>query len=260
MKAASKEWYETSEWYSLPPEVSENLRWYEITFLKEFTPCKDKKVLNIGCGRNIFLKKLKELGCRVIAMDINEKIIEFTKNVLGIEDVHTYDVLDFARNYKGKKFDTIIFFEVLEHLESPKEFIENLKGILEEDGDIVFSVPSRQRIMPSKDMWDYPPHHLTRWNIGSTKKFLEINGYHVEIIYLSPLSAEDLLSVFRVYFGTKYLEDKITKGDKRLLVTQTFKILFKFRVVFYNMLAIIFRFLIKSQGLNIYAVARVKNR
>ena len=35
MKAAGKEWYESSEWYVFPTEASEDLGWYEKIFLED---------------------------------------------------------------------------------------------------------------------------------------------------------------------------------------------------------------------------------
>ena len=258
MKGAHKEWYERSEWYNLPEEVLGNLRWYERTFIQEDFIFGKKKVLNIGCGRNVFLKKLKEMKCDVTAVDISERIIEFTKNTLGIRDAYACDILEFIRGYRKEKFDVIVSFEVLEHHEYPWAFIRELESIMEEDGRIVLSVPNRERIMPSKDVWDYPPHHLTRWNTSCLRNFLEDSGYVVERIIISPFSAEDLLAVFRLYFGTRFLENRIKSGDKSPLITFAFRALFKLRVVFYNILAVIGRSFTRTKGLNIYAVARLK--
>lgn len=259
MKAGGKEWYEASEWYSIPSVISEDIRWYEKVFLKEWVVCKGRRILNIGCGRNAFLKKLKEAGCHVTAVDINEKVIHFTKNILGIEDAYAGDVLDFIVSYKGEKFDAVVFFEVLEHLENPQDFVKNLKMVLKNDDCIVLSVPNMKRFLPSKDTWDYPPHHLTRWNTKTIRTFLKISGYRIEKIKISPLTAEDFLDLFRIYFGTIYLENKIKEGDKRLMIKLIFHVLFKFRVIVYNILAIILGSFIKTKGLNLYVVAKVKN-
>ncbi len=265
MKSGGKKWYATSEWYAIPAEVSEDLRWYEMFFLKEHTPCNDKRVLNIGCGKNIFLRRLKELGCSVTAVDINEKIIDFTKNVLGIENAYTSEVLDFIRNCKGKKFDVVVFFEVLEHLENPGEFIRGLKNILEENGIIVLSVPNRERILPSKDIWDYPPHHLTRWNTKSLKNFLEINGYKLEKVSISPITADSFVKLLKSNFNTWSIEEKIKqaddkKSDQRIMIAFMFEMLFKLRMLLYKIIEIIMRIFLKTEGLNIYAVARIKNK
>ena len=257
MKGASKKWYETSEWYDVPGTPSDGLRWYESTVIQEDFVAENKRVLNIGCGRNLFLKKLKGMKCDVTAVDINERIIQFTKDTLGIADAHACNILEFIRDYKEEGFDIIIGFELLEHLESPGAFIRELKNILKENGRIVLSVPNRERIMPSKDVWDYPPHHLTRWHPNSLRNQLESNGYIVEKMIISPLSAEDLLAVLRLYFGTKFLEDKMKSGATSPLITFGFKVLFKVRVVFYNILAVVGRNFMRTKGLNIYTVGRL---
>jgi 2-polyprenyl-3-methyl-5-hydroxy-6-metoxy-1,4-benzoquinol methylase len=264
MKSAGKEWYESSDLYQEPQTVSDYLQWPEKLLLKDIGLSKDLNILNIGCGKTIFLKKLKESGCMVTGVDINEKMIRFTKNILGIENVHVSEISDFIDNYQGKKFDIIVFFEVLEHLENPAEFVNNLKNILSGSGIIVFSVPNRERFLPSKHIVDYPPHHLTRWNSKSIKSFLEYNDYIADKIMISPFTAEVILQLFGIFFGTKHLEKKIEKGDNRILIKTSYKILFKFRVIFYNVLAIILRVLlktkIKTKGVDIYAVARIKNK
>jgi SAM-dependent methyltransferase len=264
MKSAGKEWYETSELYQEPQTVSDYLQWPEKLLLKDIGLSKNLNILNIGCGKTIFLKKLKESGCMVTGVDINEKMIRFTKNILGVENAHACEISDFIRNYQGEKFDIVVFFEVLEHLENPSEFVNDLKNILSGSGLIVFSVPNRERFLPSKHLADYPPHHLTRWSTNSIRNFLEINDYSVDRIIISPFTAEILFHLFGIFFGTEYLENKIKKGDKRILITISYKLLFKFRVIFYNVLAIALRTLlkpkIKPKGIDIYAVAKVKNK
>ena len=257
MKGAGEEWYERSEWYDLPETASDRLRWYESTLIKEDFMLGEKRVLNVGCGRNAFLKKLKGMKCDVTAVDISERIIEFTKGTLGISNAHACDILEFIKGYREEKFDIVVCFELLEHLESPGEFIRELKNILKENGRIVLSVPNRERIMPSKDVWDYPPHHLTRWNTSSLRNFLEDNGCVVEKMIISPLSAEDLLAVLRLYFGTKFLEDRMKSGDVSPILTFGFQVLFKARVVFYNILAVVGRSFVRTNGLNLYTVGRL---
>ncbi len=264
MKSAEKEWYERSEWYAFPTEASEDLSWYEKIFLEDYSLYKGKKILNIGCGRNDFLKRLKESGCNVTALDINESIIEFTKKVLEIEDVHSCEVLDFIRDYKGDKFDIIIFFEVLEHLESPGEFIDGIKSILNEDGNIVFSVPNRERLRPSDVPWDYPPHHLTRWNTESLNNFLELNGCLVRKMLVSPLTADSFVRLIKAQFDTKVIENTIQnsdakKVDQNRLKAVIYSICYKLRMLFYKTVETIGNIFIKNRGINIYTVAGRKN-
>jgi SAM-dependent methyltransferase len=255
MKGGTGEWY--AEIYELSPVLSEDIQWHEEVFLKEDVAWKDKKILNIGCGRNTFLKVLKDKNCDITAIDINNRVVDFTKNVLGIEKAFTCDISEFIKNYKGDKFDYIIFFEVLEHLENPGDFMINLKDIVKNTGKIFFSVPNRERIFAHRMERDSPPHHLTRWSGQSLKKMLSIYGYCADKITISPFSADDALRTFKIYFGTLYFKEKIKKGCTGVFIVFFFRFLFKVRVGFYKILAAAMRIFTK-RGYQIYIAAHKK--
>ena len=83
---------------------------------------------------------------------------------------------------KNLKFDVITFFEVLEHQDKPREFLEMVKGLLKEGGYIAGSVPNRERLFAEIDWkdrfhWDYPPHHFLRFSKPSLEKALNFAGF-----------------------------------------------------------------------------------
>lgn len=49
---------------------------------------------------------------------------------------------EFAKK-EGLKFDVITFFEVLEHQDRPREFLERVKELLKPGGWLAGSVPKR---------------------------------------------------------------------------------------------------------------------
>ena len=257
MKCPGSEWYEKSEWYNFGlSHPTTDLRWYENVFLRE--PFHDGKglLLNIGCGKNTFLKLLKDRGYKVWAVDFNKDAVNFTQDVLGINNAFAMDAREFARTYRGEGFDIIVSFEVLEHLDDPMGFVQLLQQILKPGGFMVISVPNRNRWRPHKDQWDYPPHHLTRWSAPSLNAFLSRNGFQVLRIAKAPLSAEELLDKLQIYFGTLWLEKRLNllkggKGGKILALV--FAFLFVIRVAFYNLLAVLFRPF--KEGPVLYAVA-----
>ena len=144
------------------------------------------------------------------------------------------------------------------------EFIQNLLKVLKPGGHIVLSVPNRNRMGPQRYSWDYPPHHLSRWSALSLRNFLEFNGYMVERLLISPITADDLISGLKSSFKTTYIEKKITmadtkKTDKKILISYIFNILFRMRMFLYKIMATAGNIFIRRKGLNIYALSRLKN-
>jgi len=84
----------------------------------------------------------------------------------------------FSKN-KEEKFDIITFFEVLEHIDNPLKFIQNLRGLLKPGGKIVLSTPSRNRILANLASWDFPPHHLSRWDIEAVSRIFKKIDFRV---------------------------------------------------------------------------------
>jgi hypothetical protein len=77
----------------------------------------------------------------------------------------------------------ITFFEILEHQDKPREFLEMVKGLLEEGGYIAGSVPNRERLFVEVDHLDYPPHHFLRFSKFSLEKALNFSGFKDVEVY-----------------------------------------------------------------------------
>jgi len=109
--------------------------------------------------------------------------VENVKRNLGIDTVFARSLEEFYEYAKEKnlKFDVITFFEVLEHQDKPREFLEMVKGLLKDGGYIVESVPNRERLFVEIG-WkyfhgDHPPHHFLRFSKYSLEKALNFSGF-----------------------------------------------------------------------------------
>ena len=157
----------------------------------------------------------------------------------------------------GEKYDFVVFFEVLEHLENPGAFLLALKKILSPSGRIVFSTPNRMRFLPQTHWADYPPHHLTRWSREATRCALEKNGFMVEQSFISPVSAEQLFYAFGFDFWTGKLGKYTDEGKKYLFFSGYTGFCSKCRVIFYNLIAFGLRPFCPGKGTYLYTVATI---
>jgi len=162
---------------------------------------KGTKVLEIGCGTGDLLAKLKHRGCKVWGVDIDPVAINFIKKHFKLENAYAMSGDEFFRLPNLPKFDIVIFFELIEHLDNPLEFVQNISKLLKDDGMIVLSTPSRERVLPNLLECDFPPHHLIRWNEEAlTNLFKKINFKIIRICYTDQLKflLESLNHKFRL--------------------------------------------------------------
>jgi 2-polyprenyl-3-methyl-5-hydroxy-6-metoxy-1,4-benzoquinol methylase len=195
--------------------VGTRLREYHKAFFKYFPSNVRGKLLDVGCGDGRFLRYAKEQGFEVWGIDFDKKSVENVKRNLGIDTVFAMSLEEFYEYAKEKnlKFDVITFFEVLEHQDKPREFLEMVKGLLKEGGYIAGSVPNRERLFV-EEFWkhfhaDYPPHHFLRFSKSSLEKALNFSGLKdVEVYRLD-------FSFIRLFF---HLERKLFGNLDRLKI------------------------------------------
>jgi 2-polyprenyl-3-methyl-5-hydroxy-6-metoxy-1,4-benzoquinol methylase len=147
------------------------------------------KLLDVGCGDGRFLKHAKEQGFEVWGIDFDKKSVENVKRNLNIDTVFAMSLEEFYEYAKEKnlKFDVITFFEVLEHQDKPREFLEMVKGLLKEGGYIAGSAPNRESLFVEIS-WkyfhgDHPPHHFLRFSKSSLEKALNFSGFKDVEVY-----------------------------------------------------------------------------
>ena len=198
MKNPGPQWYQqfTLRWG--PPAGREPLvpfwriRCLESIIARE--PKREMRVLDVGCGYGSFLDAARSRGCAVSGIDFDEKKVAFAR-ARGIEDARVAAFETYASENPGKKFDIITFFQVLEHVDDPISFIENVAALLAPGGYILFDVPNRRGLLRSATgIMDYPPHHLTRWDMTALSVFLD--GHDFSVIY-----SDDRLFPFRHFYA-----------------------------------------------------------
>lgn len=137
---------------------------------------KNGDILDIGCGDSYFDYKLMD------------KIDNFNKfygiDIFAEKEIHdkNYYVVNDYKKIKNKKFDTILMFDVLEHVENDYEFLKNtVYSLLKDDGKIIMTVPAYQFLFSKHDM---KLKHYRRYNIKRIKdialksKFKIVNYYY----------------------------------------------------------------------------------
>ena len=101
------------------------------------------KVSEFGAAAGRMTRLLRDnLHCRVTIVEIEEtayrKAMEYAEDGLcgDIED------LVWLEQWRDRRFDYILFVDVLEHLRQPQKILKAVSEILKEDGSVLLSVPN----------------------------------------------------------------------------------------------------------------------
>jgi SAM-dependent methyltransferase len=194
LKHPGTSWYEESEIYGgrVFGAGRSHIYWNHRQFLKE-PSCKGR-LLDIACGEGILLNAARQAGYSVTGVDFDDTAVKVARASLGLQRVYAMSLEDFI-SQSNDKFDVITFFEVLEHLDNPREFLLSVRRLLKAGGHIALSVPNRLRWKPMLTFAgiDFPPHHFTRWDVDCLSRFLCANGFDIITIREQSMDIETIV-------------------------------------------------------------------
>lgn len=204
-----------------------------------------RKILEIGCGEGMLLERLTSQGeAWGIESNTAAAVIATSKGLRVCDQ----DLSIFRAMYPDARFEVIVFFQVLEHLPHPWEFLSDLKALLSSSGLIAFSVPNPDRYAVSleRERWDYPPHHLTRFSKQGLSLLLERGGFEVVCMIDRPTDETDVRDARRLLYRNLPIPRRVRQALKwplRLALTP----IAKMRVA-------------RSTGQDLYVVARPRRQ
>ena len=150
-----------------------------------------KTLLDVGCANGFFVRYAHEIGFEAYGLDASSLAIEWGEENFGLKGFLTVGhTLEDLLPHFPEKFQVITAFELVEHLENPLGFVQEIFERLEEGGIFLFSTPNRKtmgRLLGVKDERAYfiggerdaPPDYLSRFTSASHKKLLEKAGFEV---------------------------------------------------------------------------------
>lgn len=145
-----------------------------------------RHLLEVGCGDGGCGATFHRAGCRVVMMDVDERLVATAKKANDTEgiDIPTFvgDALDpEATFYSHGPFDIVLFRDVMEHLEDPVNALKIVKQHLSQDGVVFVVFPpyyspygAHQQILPRKTIAGIPYNKLPYLQLLPKAWFLRI--------------------------------------------------------------------------------------
>lgn len=156
---------------------------------------KNKTVLHIGATdypyhivkynkKELLHPKITTISKEIIGIDNNPESINYLKSK-GISDIYYGDIINnkYSKEVLVKKYDLILFPDVIEHLENPGLALRNIKQFMNKKTTLLLTTPN---------VWSYKyilnhfrktefnhPDHCVWFSEGTLKKLLSDCGYKV---------------------------------------------------------------------------------
>ena len=172
---------------------------------------KTGKILDIGCGRGLFLDVMRRGGWDTIGTEFNEETASYAIETYGLK-IFSGDISQ--HKLPTESLDVININQVLEHLKNPDKVIAESYRLLKKGGILIISVPNLRspQFAIGKENWFLLdlPFHLFHFTEEGLSKLLSKNEFNVKYIKrfsleISPFGwLQTLLNISGIRFNLLY--------------------------------------------------------
>ena len=141
------------------------------------------KVLDVGCGRGLFLDIMRRGGWHVAGSELNKETASYAENVYGLK-VYTGNI---AEHFLApESFQVINIRGVLEHLKEPDAMLSEAHRLLKKGGLLVILVPDIRsfEFKLGRENWFHLdlPYHLFQFTEEGLIRLLKKKGFKLRRI------------------------------------------------------------------------------
>lgn len=168
-------------------------------------------ILDIGAGRGWFLEEARKRGWRVYATEYSETAVE----LMDANGINAKSGALNPHNFEGVKFDIITSFEVIEHINNPKEELSIIYDLLRNGGLFYCTTPNFNSAMRYylKSAYNiiFYPEHLSYYTKSTLNRLLIQNGFKKRRLLTTGISLSRISS--SVNHGNERSADKGSKDE-----------------------------------------------
>lgn len=184
-----------------------------------------KKVLDLGCATGLLGEKLKsEKKCYVVGLEIDPVAAKQAEQKLdGVFVLNLDDISNIRSCLNREEFDVIVAVDVLEHLRNPEETLLQLKNHLENNGQLIVSVPNiahyQVRFQLLRGKFEYTEYgildetHLKFFTRKSISDLVKKCGFKIELVYYTV--SDSKLALITYFWPTLFANQFIVQAKKR---------------------------------------------
>ena len=141
------------------------------------------RLLEIGCGEGDFLVSAESAGWQVTGVEYSPAACDRARQRLKNGEMRCGELA--GAKLAGEQFDLCVISDVIEHVRSPRAFLEEIHRVLKPEGTLFIATPSidswSARIMQQKWM-EFKAEHLTYFDRQNLQTALFEAGYREIIV------------------------------------------------------------------------------
>ena len=126
-------------------------------------------VLEVGTGMGYGVEIVAPKSTRYITVDK-----QLPQNILQLDNVEYYEMEVPPIGFENSSFDTVVSFQVIEHIEKDIEFINEVSRVMRAGGQFIVSTPNAPMSLTRN------PWHVREYNADELRNLLECHFSKVE--------------------------------------------------------------------------------
>jgi SAM-dependent methyltransferase len=175
------------------PGVAEENYWFrrhEVVYRRLLDRCRDRDVLEAGCGEGYGADLIADVARRVIGLDYDESAVAHVRARYPRVDMRHGNLA--ALPLADESVDVVVNFQVIEHLWDQGQFVAECRRVLRPGGLLLMSTPNRITFSPGLDT-PVNPFHTRELNAAELTELLVDAGLRMD-------------SMLGVYHGSRLAE------------------------------------------------------
>jgi SAM-dependent methyltransferase len=175
--------------FSTMSHVAADAKNYHEWVLKSYEKFISGNILEIGTGKSYYKKNIRSEGV-FVSVDNDPEVIAAAKSADAdgkylLADISGDDCLEMLKN---NNFQTIMCFNVLEHIENDQKAFDNMFAKLEEGRHLLIFVPAFPCLFNRKDLL---AGHIRRYRKKSIRNFTNKHpeAEFIKLQYFNPIGA-----------------------------------------------------------------------